>query len=316
MSFHSKNYKILSFDIFGTLIDWESGINEALLPLLAKLPASSPHHPSRTDASTTRKFILSSYTDLELAVQKERPTLSYPKIMASVYEKLASQLSISITEEEATQFGSTIGSWSAFPDTVAAMQALSKHYKLIVLSNVDRESFSRTLSGPLKGIEFDAIYTAEDIGSYKPDQRNFQYLVDHAKESFGAEKKDILHVAQSIAHDHMTAKKFGFEPTVWIKRRPGGDEALMGGKFEEVKDEVNLAATFGSLGEFAEAVKKDFAWGAGWNVYYISSRLIIIFVRLMGPAFMDIDTRLVRSENRILDLTLRRHPIEFNLNTQ
>lgn len=259
MSFQPKNYKILSFDIFGTLIDWESGINDALLPLISKLPASSPHHLSKNDASTTRRFILSAYTDLELSVQKEHPTLSYPKILASVYEKLASQLSIPITAEEATQFGSTIGIWPAFPDTVAAMQALAKHYMLIVLSNVDRESFSRTLSGPLKGVDFDAIYTAEDIGSYKPDLRNFQYLVDHAKESFGTEKKQILHVAQSIAHDHKTAKKFGLEPTVWIKRSPGGEEALMGGDWEEAKDHVDLAATFGSLGEFAEAVEKEFA---------------------------------------------------------
>lgn len=258
MSFQPKNYKILSFDIFGTLIDWESGINDALLPLLSKLPASSPHHPSQNNASTTRKFILSAYTELELSVQKEHPTLSYPEILASVYKKLASQLSIQITAEEATHFGSTIGTWPAFPDTIAAMQALSKHYKLIVLSNVDRASFSQTLSGPLKGVNFDAIYTAEDIGSYKPDLRNFQYLVDHAKESFGAEKKEILHVAQSIAHDHRTAKKFGFEPTVWIKRRPGGEEALMGGDWEEAKNDVNLAATFGSLGEFAETVEKEF----------------------------------------------------------
>ncbi|CAG8982404.1 hypothetical protein HYALB_00007526 [Hymenoscyphus albidus] len=256
MNFRPKNYKILSFDIFGTLIDWETGINDALLPLLSELPASSIHHPSQNNVLTTRKFILSAYTTLELSVQKEEPTLPYPKVLASVYEKLASQLSIPITAEEAAQFGSTIGSWPAFPDTVAAMQALSNNYKLIVLSNVDRSSFSQTLYGPLKGVEFDAIYTAEDIGSYKPNLRNFQYLVDHAKESFGAEKKEILHVAQSIAHDHKTAKKAGFEPTIWIKRRPRGEEALMGGDWEEAKDEVNLAATFGTLGEFAEAVEK------------------------------------------------------------
>ena len=259
MSLQPKSYKILSFDIFGTLIDWESGIYTSLLLLLAKLPPSSTHHPSQNSPSETRKFILTAYTDLELSIQAENPTWSYPKILAAVWEKLASQLSVSFTREEAEGFGGTIGTWPAFEDTVKAVQDLSKHYKLIVLSNVDRASFSRTLSGPLSGVTFDAIYTAEDIGSYKPNLRNFQYLVDHANESFGAKKEEILHVAQSIAHDHRTAKKAGFEPTVWIKRRPRGEEALMGGTWDEVKNDVNLAATFGSLGEFAGFIDKEWS---------------------------------------------------------
>ncbi|KAF4634812.1 hypothetical protein G7Y89_g3291 [Cudoniella acicularis] len=256
MAFNPKEYKVLSFDIYGTLIDWETGIYEALLPLVSKLPAINPHHPSNNSLAATRRYLLTKYTNLEFAIQKAQPTLAYPKVLAEIYSRLASQLSIPITNDEAEKFGSTIGEWPAFLDTVAAMQTLGSYYKLVVLSNVDNASFARTLAGPLKGVKFDGIYTAEDIGSYKPDIRNFEYLVKNAGESFGAKKEEILKVAQSLMHDHRTVKKFGMRPSVWIKR--AGDDALMGGKYEDAKNEVDLAASFDTLGDFAEAVKKAF----------------------------------------------------------
>jgi 2-haloalkanoic acid dehalogenase type II len=200
MSFDPISYKLLSFDIYGTLINWEEGIYSSLLPLLSKLPSSSPHHPSNNTPSQTRHFLLSEYTKLEQSIQKEEPTLTYPLVLTKIYTQLAASLSIPITSEEATTFGSTIGSWPAFPDTVSAMQKLSKYYKLVVLSNVDKSSFSRTLSGPLSGVHFDAIYTAEDIGSYKPDLKNFAYLVENAEKGFGVKKEEILKVAQSLFH--------------------------------------------------------------------------------------------------------------------
>jgi 2-haloalkanoic acid dehalogenase type II len=255
-TFKPTEYKLLSFDIYGTLIDWESGIFEALLPLLSKLSENDPRHPSQNTAEKNRSFILSEYTTLELAIQKEHPTLSYPKILATAYERLATKLQVPFTAAEAEAFGSTIGKWLAFPDTVAAMQVLGQHYKLVVLSNVDKASFSRTLAGPLNGVKFDGIYTAEDIGSYKPDLRNFQYMVEHAEKDFGVKKDEILKVAQSIQHDHRPAKKFGLRPSVWIKR--SGDNASMGGKFDEFKDEIQLAAAFDTLGDLAAEVKKAF----------------------------------------------------------
>jgi 2-haloalkanoic acid dehalogenase type II len=200
MSFDPISYKLLSFDIYGTLINWEEGIYSSLLPLLSKLPSSSPHHPSNNTPSQTRHFLLSEYTKLEQSIQKEEPTLTYPLVLTKIYTQLAASLSIPIASEEATTFGSTIGSWPAFPDTVLAMQKLSKYYKLVVLSNVDKSSFSRTLSGPLSGVHFDAIYTAEDIGSYKPDLKNFAYLVENAEKGFGVKKEEILKVAQSLFH--------------------------------------------------------------------------------------------------------------------
>lgn len=166
-------------------------------------------------------------------------------------------MSLPASESEIEEFGSSIGKWPAFPDIVGAMQILAKHYKLVVLSNVDKHSFSRTLAGPLSGVKFDAIYTAEDTGSYKPDLKNFQYMVKNAEKSFGAKKEEVLKVAQSLYHDHIPAKKLGLRPSVWIKR--GGDDAAMGGKLEDVKDQVQLAAVFTTLGEFAAEVEKGFA---------------------------------------------------------
>lgn len=248
---------MLSFDIYGTLIDWETGIFQTLLPLASKLPNSDAHHPSNDSDRDNRIFLLTEYTNLEKEIQRESPTLAYPEILAEIYRRLASQLSISISESEAMEFGSTIGKWPAFPDTVVAMQELAKHYKLIVLSNVSRSSFNETLSGPLSGVKFDAIYTAEDIGSYKPDLKNFEYLIEHAGEDFGAKKEEILKVAQSLYHDHVPAKKVGLKPSVWIRR--AGDETLMGGKWKDFEGKVDLADAFDTLGDLAEVVTKAFS---------------------------------------------------------
>jgi 2-haloalkanoic acid dehalogenase type II len=246
MSFDPTPYKALSFDIYSTLIDWESGICTALLPLL-----------SRTNPQPSRKDILIRYTNVEHAIQEQEPTLAYSRILEKVYGKLCEELGVAKTEEdgeEARVFGQSIGKWPAFTDTVAAMQILQKHYKLIVLSNVDHSSFSRTLSGPLKGVKFDAIYTAEDIGSYKPDLRNFEYLFEHVKRDFGIEKEEILHVANSLKHDHRPAKAIGMRPGVWIERKGG----VMGGSLEDVRGEVELGGVYPDLRAFAAVVKDAF----------------------------------------------------------
>jgi FMN phosphatase YigB (HAD superfamily) len=112
--------------------------------------------------------VLTSYTQLEAQIQTEHATLPYPKVLEAIYKRLAEQLAVPAAESEIKEFGESIGKWPAFPDTVAAMQVLGKYYKLVVLSNVDKASFARTPSGPLAGVKFDAIYTAGDIGSYKP----------------------------------------------------------------------------------------------------------------------------------------------------
>jgi 2-haloalkanoic acid dehalogenase type II len=108
-----------------------------------------------------------------------------------------------------------VQNWPAFPDSPGALQYLKKYYKLIILSNVDNRTFAH--SNAKLGVEFDAIYSAEDIGSYKPDDRNFVYMLDHIGD-LGLEKKDLLHTAESLFHDHVPARAHGIA-NCWIWRR-------------------------------------------------------------------------------------------------
>lgn len=148
MAFDLTKYKALSFDIYATLIDWEEGIFRALLPLLSR----RAKEPSSEEA-LSRQSLLQAYTKHEHAQESAHPNLAYPSILSLVYKALASDLAIeSVTEEEANEFGNSIGNWPAFPDAVEAMKELAKHYHLICLSNVDLASFSKTLTGPLEGV--------------------------------------------------------------------------------------------------------------------------------------------------------------------
>jgi 2-haloalkanoic acid dehalogenase type II len=256
MSFDLTKCKFLAFDIYATLIDWETGISRQLASLLSRLPDTS----SLRSKSSSQKsaYLLQRFAENEIDIQTRDPTLIYPSVLAEIYKRLAAELSIAIDDAEAEKFGQGIGTWEAYPDTVAAMQILGKYYKLAPLSNVDKASFNRTLTGPLKGVKFDAIYVAEDIGTYKPNLNNFHYLIDHVKEEFGIEKGDICMTAQSLQHDHVPAKLLGMSPSVWIAR--GGKASGMGsGDLDKWKDHVDLGAIYETLGDMAEAVEKAFA---------------------------------------------------------
>ena len=150
------------------------------------------------------------------------------------------------SSDECRKFGDSVGSWPAFPDTVDALEKLGKTYKLVVLSNVDRDSFSNTNVGPLGGVKLDAILTAEDIGTYKPDLRNFEYMIDFANREWGIGKDQILQTAQSQFHDHHPAREMGLK-SVWIVR-PGAE---MGNTAQAIWD-----WKFDTLGEMAEEVEK------------------------------------------------------------
>ena len=235
------DYSLLSFDVYGTLIDWEKGVLEALKPLLAKDP----------DREVTSKQLLETYEKNEKMQQKSTPDMVYSQLLATIHPLIAAELGLpEPTTEESKLFGQAIGSWSPFPDTVDALKRLSKTYKLVVLSNVDRESFSATNAGPLKGVNFDAILTAQDIGSYKPDRRNFEYMMRVAKEKFGIEKGQILKTAQSQHHDHTPASKLGIK-SVWIAR--SGAVMGYGGKDSEAIYDWK----FETLGQMADAVDKE-----------------------------------------------------------
>ncbi len=201
-----SSYKALSFDVYGTLIDWESGMLKALAPLTDQQNLSC-------DA------ILEAHAYHESTCQRLTPGKNYSDVLATVYKRLAEEWGLPATWAEAQTYGRSVEHWPAFPDSADALAYLKQHYKLIVLSNVDNASFA--FSNVKLGAPFDAIYVAEDIGSYKPDSRNFDYmLVQTAR--LGLAPGDILHVAESMFHDHAPATQHGLD-NCWIYRRHDKD---------------------------------------------------------------------------------------------
>ena len=152
--------------------------------------------------------------------------MRYDKLLTQAYLRLASDFNVPITDAvktSAEEFGGSIAQWQPFPDTVDAMRRLGRYYKLVPLSNVDNASFKQTCEGPLKGVRFWKCYVAEDIGSYKPDLKNFEYLITQAGKDSGGEvgKEGICMVAQSLWHDHVPSRKMGIS-SVWIDREGAG----------------------------------------------------------------------------------------------
>jgi len=198
------DFKVLTFDCYGTLIDWETGLYTALQPLLKK-----------GGVTLARDEVLAAFARHEAAQEAVTPQMVYSELLTEVYRRLAREWHVTGEERDALAFGKSVPEWPVFPDTPAALQYLHRHYKLVILSNVDRVSFAG--SNRRLGVTFDAICTAQDIGSYKPDPRNFVYLMD-AVAKLGLAKADILHTAQSLFHDHAPAQAAGLR-TAWIDRR-------------------------------------------------------------------------------------------------
>lgn len=208
-----SEFSTLSFDCYGTLIDWESGIWEALQPLL----------DSNNALSLSRSKVLAGFARSESHHESATPGLAYPDILTRVHRDLAEHLQLESDPKMDRAFGESVPRWPAFPDSAAALEELGGQYRLVILSNVDRAGFAAS-SNRLEA-SFDAVYTAEDIGSYKPDLRNFAYMLDHLSTDFGVAARDVLHVAQSLYHDHVPARAFGLA-TTWIDRQrlsEGGD---------------------------------------------------------------------------------------------
>ena len=200
------DFEALTFDCYGTLIDWESGMVEALKPLTSK--AARP---------LERDQILEAHARHESFQQIQTPAKVYRELLAIVYRRLAEEWGVAVSWNDCVAYGRSIRNWPAFPDTVAALEHLKRHYKLVILSNVDNESFA--FSNEKLGVDFDAVYTAEDCGSYKPSPRNFEYLLAKLK-TLGIEKSKILHTAESLFHDHGPANQHGLA-SCWIHRRHG-----------------------------------------------------------------------------------------------
>ncbi len=233
-------FKALTFDCYGTLIDWESGIWAALQPLLGE-----------GGSTIGRGRALEDFARFESAQQAATPGLLYPALLANVHEQLADHWGLATTPAMDERFGASVPDWPAFADSAEALAALKRRFKLVILSNVDRAGFAA--SNRRLGVTFDAVYTAEDIGSYKPAPANFAYLLDHVKRDLGLDKADILHTAQSLFHDHAPARDCGLA-TCWIDRRKGQEGW---GATAPPPGEVKTDFHFASLAELAEAVRAE-----------------------------------------------------------
>jgi len=229
------DYEVLTFDCYGTLIDWESGIFNALKPLLAKVA----NKPGRDTA-------LEIFAQYEATQERATPDKLYPELLSAVHAQLRSHWDVEGNGELDRQFGQSVAHWPAFADSALSLAYLKQHYQLVILSNIDRASFAA--SNEKLGVEFDAIYTAEDIGSYKPDARNFEYMLEHLKRR-GVNKADILHTAQSLHHDHVQATAFGLASN-WIDRRHGVEGY---GATVPPQQDVRIDFHFPSMAAFVEA---------------------------------------------------------------
>ena len=246
------SFKALSFDIYGTLINQEPGMIRDLQPIISRLPDDSEYKQNSV-------LLMQGLAKLYQALEVDEPTLRYNLVLQRTFKQLADQLKVNVSDSEIETFGNSPGTWEPFPDTIAGMQILKKHYKLIALTNMDNANASETMKR-LQPASFDKVYTAEDIGSYKPAHANFNYLFYHVKHDLQVDrdKGQLLHVARSLIADHVPAKKLGLK-SVWICR--GGDKKEgygTGGDFEELKNDVAFEWKFESIGEFAEEVEQQF----------------------------------------------------------
>jgi len=198
------DFGALSFDCYGTLIDWEAGLSAVLTPWARE-----------RGLQLTEEQLLTAYSPLEASVEAEHPAELYPGVLARSMRLLGGKLGAEVTSEDAARLAGSVPDWPAFADSHDALAALGGRYKLIILSNVDRASFAG--SNARLGVEFTSILTAQDIGSYKPSERNFEALTREAAR-LGVGRDKLLHVAQSLFHDHVPAKRAGLA-TAWINRR-------------------------------------------------------------------------------------------------
>jgi 2-haloacid dehalogenase len=195
-----NDFEVLTFDCYGTLIDWDDGIWGALQPILKK------YHRDLTGDQA-----LELYAELEASAERGEYH-PYREVLRMVLEKMGERLGFTLSQDELGQFSTSVKDWPAFPDSPRALQALKKKYKLAILSNVDDDLFA--YSAQRLGVEFDWVITAQQLRSYKPSLANFRGAI----ERIGLPKEKILHVAQSLFHDIAPAREMGLS-TVWINRR-------------------------------------------------------------------------------------------------
>ena len=224
-------FEALTFDCYGTLIDWEAGIVAALRPVLGPLGAEAPDDE-----------LLEAFAAFEGAAEAG-PYLRYREILARAARVIAAGYGLEPDDAAVAAFGDSVGDWPAFPDSAAALARLHERFRLGVITNCDDDLFAR--SAARLETTFDWVVTAQSVGSYKPDERNFEVAI----ERIGLPRERILHVAQSLFHDHVPAARLGLT-TVWIDRRggrPGGATPIA---------EASPDATFPDMASFAEAATR------------------------------------------------------------
>ena len=222
-------FEALTFDCYGTLIDWETGLTEAFR-------AAVRGHGLEPDAED----VLERYARHEAAAEAG-PYLRYRDVLAAGLRGAAGELGFEPTTAEIEAFSGSVVDWPAFPDSTAALTRLKTRYRLGVITNCDDDLFAA--SNERLGVDFDWIVTAQQVGAYKPDERNFHV----AFERLGLPRERILHVAQSLFHDHVPAQRLGLT-TVWIDRRHdrAGSGATPGAQ-------ATPHATFPGMASFAAA---------------------------------------------------------------
>ena len=194
-----REFKVLTFDCYGTLVDWETGILSGLRRMLA-----------RQGVTLTDEAILEHYGRYEAQIEAG-PYRKYKDVLRGVVEQFGAEFGFDAQAERDVLID-TFDNWKPFPDTAAALRSLHQHYQLMPLTNVDDDLFAIT-TAQLQ-VPFDKVMTAERIGSYKPSIINFEYMLSHV----GVPKNQVLHVAQSLYHDIAPARSLNLS-TVWVNRR-------------------------------------------------------------------------------------------------
>ena len=200
-----SRFELLTFDCYGTLIDWETGIFSALKPVL------TAHGKSIPDAT-----LLELYGEFE-AEAESGTYRNYREVLQSVVQAFGTRLSFVPTAMQKNSLPDAVPTWRPWPDTVSALKRLASRYRLAIISNIDDDLFATT--GPKLKVEFDQVITAEQAGAYKPSLKPFQLAIQRLE----LDPKQILHVGQSLYHDTIPAQSLGMG-TVWVNRvsrRPG-----------------------------------------------------------------------------------------------
>jgi len=231
--FDFSRFEILTFDCYGTLINWEAGILSALHRMLSA-------HAKKVDDAT----LLQLYGDFEQR-SEQPPFRPYREVLASVVRQFGEELRFTPTPAEIQSLPDSLSTWRPWPDTVAALHQLKTRFRLAILSNVDDDLFATTR--PQLGVEFDEVITAQQAQAYKPSLKLFELALSR----IDAPAHRVLHVGQSIYHDVVPAQALGLA-TVWVNR-PSARPGVGAVKAAEAKPDLTVT----SLEELASAATQS-----------------------------------------------------------